>query len=126
MPISQTTTSVSSSIRVRSPYRFGCCTLGRRMCAVSRVRRDALAELVVGALHFRVVAVDVLPGETEEQFQHTLDLLAELRFDVVHVAMFSPRPGTPAGDQMADLLTPEEKKERLYRVERLQEQDVAR
>ncbi|HEY8884026.1 MAG TPA: tRNA (N6-isopentenyl adenosine(37)-C2)-methylthiotransferase MiaB [Chloroflexota bacterium] len=71
------------------------------------------------------IATDIIvgfPGETEEQFQHTLDLLAELRFDVVHVAMFSPRPGTPAGDQMADLLTPEEKKERLYRVERLQEQ----
>jgi len=34
------------------------------------------------------------PGETEAQFQHTLDMLDELRFDVVHVAMYSPRPAT--------------------------------
>ncbi|HEX6122947.1 MAG TPA: MiaB/RimO family radical SAM methylthiotransferase, partial [Ktedonobacterales bacterium] len=33
-------------------------------------------------------------GETDEEFQHTLDLLEEIRFDVVHVAMYSPRPGT--------------------------------
>lgn len=71
------------------------------------------------------IATDIIvgfPGETEEQFQRTLDLMAELRFDVVHVAMYSPRPGTLAGDQMPDLLSQAEKKERLYRVEALQEQ----
>jgi len=35
-------------------------------------------------------------GETEEEFQHTLDLLNEIRFDVVHVAAYSVRPGTVA------------------------------
>ncbi len=43
------------------------------------------------------IATDIIvgfPGETEEQFQHTLDLLVELKFDVVHVAMFSPRQST--------------------------------
>jgi tRNA-2-methylthio-N6-dimethylallyladenosine synthase len=70
------------------------------------------------------IATDIIvgfPGETEEQFQHTLDLMAEIRFDVVHVAMFSPRPGTPAGDAMVDALTPADKKDRLHRVEALQE-----
>jgi tRNA-2-methylthio-N6-dimethylallyladenosine synthase len=47
--------------------------------------------------------------------------MEEIRFDVVHVAMFSPRPGTIAGDKMPDLLTWAEKKDRLHRVEALQE-----
>ena len=38
----------------------------------------------------RPILLSGFPGETEEQFQHTLDLMEELRFDVVHVAMFSP------------------------------------
>jgi tRNA-2-methylthio-N6-dimethylallyladenosine synthase len=70
------------------------------------------------------IATDIIvgfPGETEEQFQRTLDVMAEIRFDVVHVAMFSPRPGTVAGDQLPDLLTWDEKKARLHRVEELQE-----
>jgi tRNA-2-methylthio-N6-dimethylallyladenosine synthase len=59
-------------------------------------------------------------GETEEQFQHTLDLLAEIRFDVVHVAAYSPRPGTLA-NKWADDVSLEEKKRRLHAVEQLQE-----
>src|SRR5262252_874847 len=42
------------------------------------------------------------PGETEAHFQHTLDMLDELRFDVVHVAMYSPRPGTVSATEMVD------------------------
>lgn len=70
------------------------------------------------------IATDIIvgfAGETEEQFQHTLDLMEEIRFDVVHVAMYSPRPGTLAGDSMPDPLTWAEKKERLHRVEEIQE-----
>jgi tRNA-2-methylthio-N6-dimethylallyladenosine synthase len=70
------------------------------------------------------IATDIIvgfPGETEGQFQRTLDVMEEIRFDVVHVAMFSPRPGTVAGDQMADLLTWDEKRDRLHRVEAVQE-----
>ncbi|HVB96651.1 MAG TPA: tRNA (N6-isopentenyl adenosine(37)-C2)-methylthiotransferase MiaB [Chloroflexota bacterium] len=70
------------------------------------------------------IATDIIvgfPGETEDQFRHTLDLMEELRFDVVHVAMYSPRPGTVAGDRMPDLLSQAEKKDRLHRVEEIQE-----
>jgi tRNA-2-methylthio-N6-dimethylallyladenosine synthase len=61
------------------------------------------------------------PGETEEQFGQTVDLLSELRFDAVHVAAYSPRPGTYAAENLADDVPPEEKKRRLDRIERLQE-----
>ncbi|MGQ9677602.1 MAG: tRNA (N6-isopentenyl adenosine(37)-C2)-methylthiotransferase MiaB [Chloroflexota bacterium] len=64
------------------------------------------------------------PGETREQFQHTYDLLAEIGFDVVHAAMYSPRPGTRAAS-LPDDVPPEEKKRRLVAIEQLQESIVA-
>jgi tRNA-2-methylthio-N6-dimethylallyladenosine synthase len=59
-------------------------------------------------------------GETEEQFQHTLDLLEEVRFDIVHVAAYSPRPGT-LSFKWEDDVPLEEKKRRLHAVEQVQE-----
>ncbi len=59
-------------------------------------------------------------GETAEEFQHTLELLAEIRFDVVHVEAYSPRPGTLA-DKWEDDVPLAEKKRRLHLVEELQE-----
>lgn len=58
-------------------------------------------------------------GETEEEFQRTLDLLQEIRFDVVHVAAYSPRPGTIAARWEDDIPLPE-KKRRLHAVEQVQ------
>jgi tRNA-2-methylthio-N6-dimethylallyladenosine synthase len=60
------------------------------------------------------------PGETPQQFENTRRLLAEVAFDVVHVAMYSPRPGTYAARHMADDVPRAEKKERLRRIEELQ------
>jgi tRNA-2-methylthio-N6-dimethylallyladenosine synthase len=59
-------------------------------------------------------------GETEGEFQHTLDLLEEIRFDVVHVAMYSPRPGT-LSFKWEDDVPHEVKKARLHAVEQVQE-----
>jgi tRNA-2-methylthio-N6-dimethylallyladenosine synthase len=64
-------------------------------------------------------------GETEEQFRRTLDLLREVRFDKVHVAPYSPRPGTIASRKMEDDVPPEEKRRRVQEVERLQERIAA-
>ncbi len=58
-------------------------------------------------------------GETEEEFQHTLDLLEEIRFDVVHVAAYSPRPVTVAA-RWEDDIPLAEKKRRLHAVEEVQ------
>ncbi|MBE3560341.1 MAG: MiaB/RimO family radical SAM methylthiotransferase [Ktedonobacteraceae bacterium] len=58
-------------------------------------------------------------GETETEFQHTLDLLEKIRFDVVHVARYSVRPGTVAA-RWEDDVPLEEKKRRLHAVEELQ------
>jgi tRNA-2-methylthio-N6-dimethylallyladenosine synthase len=58
-------------------------------------------------------------GETEKEFQHTLDLLEEIRFDVVHVAAYSVRPGTVAA-RWEDNVPLVEKKRRLHAVEAVQ------
>src|SRR5438067_6720453 len=68
------------------------------------------------------LSTDVIVGfcaETEQELQHTLDLLEEIRFDVVHVAAYSPRPGTVAARWEVDIPLPE-KKRRLHAVEELQ------
>ena len=62
------------------------------------------------------------PGETEEQFQQTLDLLSELRLDKVHCAAYSTRPGTIASRTMDDAIPEDEKTSRRQRVDRLQEE----
>lgn len=58
-------------------------------------------------------------GETEEEFGHTLDLIEKVRFDVVHVAAYSVRPGTVAA-RWEDDVPLAEKKRRLHAVEELQ------
>jgi tRNA-2-methylthio-N6-dimethylallyladenosine synthase len=60
------------------------------------------------------------PGETEEQFEHSLSLVQEMRFDVVHVAAYSPRLGTIAWREYQDNIPVEVKKERLNKIEELQ------
>jgi len=60
------------------------------------------------------------PGETEEQFEHSLSLVKEMGFDVVHVAAYSPRPGTIAWREYQDNIPAEVKKERLHKIEELQ------
>lgn len=52
------------------------------------------------------------PGETEAQFQGTVDLLAELKLDKVHLARYSPRPNTLSDRTMPDDVPEEEKKRR--------------
>jgi tRNA-2-methylthio-N6-dimethylallyladenosine synthase len=60
------------------------------------------------------------PGETEGQFEHSLSVLKEIKFDVVHVAAYSPRPGTIAWREYQDDIPSNVKKERLHKIEELQ------
>ncbi len=64
------------------------------------------------------------PGETEEQFQRTVDLLEELQFDKVHVAAYSTRTGTIASRKMPDDVSQSEKERRLQEVEQIQERTL--
>lgn len=70
------------------------------------------------------VATDIIvgfPGEDEEHFQATCALVAEARFDVVHIAPYSVRPGTPAA-RLEDSVPQPEKERRRRLIEGMQEQ----
>jgi tRNA-2-methylthio-N6-dimethylallyladenosine synthase len=60
------------------------------------------------------------PGETDAQFKRTYELLAELEFDKVHIARYSPRPSTVSARRMKDDVPEAEKKERFHQLESLQ------
>jgi tRNA-2-methylthio-N6-dimethylallyladenosine synthase len=69
------------------------------------------------------LATDVIvgfPGETDEQFQRTYQVIEEVRFDVVHIARYSMRPGTVAARRMEDDVSEEEKMRRFRALETLQ------
>jgi tRNA-2-methylthio-N6-dimethylallyladenosine synthase len=66
------------------------------------------------------------PGESEEAFMNTRRLLEEMEFDVVHLAMYSPRPGTFAADKMQDDVPSDEKLRRLNDLLALQRGIAAR
>jgi tRNA-2-methylthio-N6-dimethylallyladenosine synthase len=82
-----------------------------------------LVQRIRAAMPEVAVTTDLIvgfPGETEEHFDASYRLIAELAFDVVHVAAFSPRPGTRAA-ALVDDVPLAEKKRRLQAIEKLQE-----
>ena len=96
--------------RMRRGYTYG---LYRDLVGRMRDRIPTLSlqtDIIVG-----------FPGETEDQFQNTLKALAEIKFDVVHIAAYSTRTGTPAAIY-EDQLPLEEKKRRVHEVEALQKE----
>ena len=69
------------------------------------------------------ISTDVIvgfPGETHEQFMETYRLMEDIRFDKVHMAAYSPRPGTFAIRKLPDSVSLEEKQHRLKALESLQ------
>lgn len=69
------------------------------------------------------VATDIIvgfPGETDEQFMQTYDMLEQTACDKVHLAMYSPRPGTLSA-RWDDDIPHEEKFRRHQALEKLQE-----
>ena len=70
-----------------------------------------------------VLTSDVIvgfPGETTEEFEDTLKVLEEVRFDALFTFIFSPRPGTPAAE-MDDPMPREEKLANFNRLTALQD-----
>ena len=67
------------------------------------------------------VTTDIIvgfPGETDEDFLDTLDLVEKAKFEGAFTFVYSPREGTPAA-KFEDNLDPQVKKERLYKLNEL-------
>jgi len=114
---------------IEAPIQSGDDEILRRMrrgYTVDDYRRlvARIRELIPGVS----IATDIIvgfPGETEAQFQHTYDLLAELRLDKAHIARYSPRPQTVATRRFEDNLPREEKERRRRALDDLQGEILA-
>ncbi len=84
------------------PVQSGSDAVLRRMKrAYSRrtyLEKVAMARELIPGLALTTDIIVGFPGETEEHFEDTLALAAEVRYDSAYMFQFSPRPGTPAMD----------------------------
>ena len=86
----------------------------QRYLARLEAARDAIPDLAV--------TTDLIvgfPGETDEDFERTLEVVDEASYDAAYTFVFSPRPGTAAAEMVDDFVPPEVVKERFARLETL-------
>ena len=95
--------------------------MGRNYTAEQFRRLVEQARSVIPGVALSTDIIVGFPGETEDQFQRTVDLLREIRFNTVHVAPYSPRTGTIASERFKDNVPMAEKKRRREIIEELQE-----
>ena len=99
------------------PVQSGDDTVLKRMARGYQMRHyRAIVEHARRLMPDIGLVTDVIvgfPGESERAFMNTRALLEEMEFEVVHLAMYSPRPGTYAADKMVDDVPQEEKLRRL-------------
>ncbi|MDA0799264.1 MAG: tRNA (N6-isopentenyl adenosine(37)-C2)-methylthiotransferase MiaB [Chloroflexi bacterium] len=110
---------------VNLPYQAGNDEVLERM---RRGYTNAQYREIVGRVREAIPGVAMVtdlivgfPGETEEQFEDSLTMVRDIRFDKVHVAAYSMRPNTFATRKMDDDVPLEEKKRRLKAIEQAQE-----
>lgn len=90
-----------------------------------RYTREMYLDLVKMAREYMpdiVITSDVIvgfPGETDEEFEDTLSLIEEVKFDALFTFIYSKRTGTPAAE-MPDPFTREQKQARFERLVALQ------
>jgi tRNA-2-methylthio-N6-dimethylallyladenosine synthase len=111
------------------PVQSGDDTILKRMARGYQTRHyRAIVEKARNLMPDIGLVTDVIvgfPGESEAAFLNTRALLEEIQFDVVHLAMYSPRPGTFAAGRMPDDVTNEEKLRRLNDLLALQRRIAA-
>ncbi len=103
----------SGSDRILALMRRGY-TQARYLQKIGQLRR------MVSDIALSTDLIVGFPGETEEDFRQTLDLVRQVEFDQIYAFTFSSRPGTPAAD-LPDALPNDTKQERLARLFSLQE-----
>ena len=92
--------------------------MGRRYTKESYIE---LYKKIKKEIPYSSITTDIIvgfPNETEEDFQNTLDVVNECKFDGAFTFIFSPRVGTPAA-KMTDNISLEEKNNRLYKLNEL-------
>jgi tRNA-2-methylthio-N6-dimethylallyladenosine synthase len=94
--------------------------MGRQYTVASYLGLVARLRAAVPGISLTTDVIVGFCGETEAQFERTLDVLREVRYDQVFAAAFSPRPGTPAA-RLPDDVPAAEKRRRLNELLGVQE-----
>ena len=94
--------------------------MGRQYTVASYLELVAQLRAAVPGISLTTDVIVGFCGETEEQFERTLELLRAVRYETVFAAAFSPRPGTPAA-RLTDDVPAAEKKRRLNALLEVQE-----
>lgn len=106
------------------PVQAGSNRVLRAMHRSYRIERYLeLVDRVRRAIPHASITTDIIvgfPGETEADFQETLDVVRRVRFDSAYTFIYSPRPGTPAAS-FPDQVPEPVKRERLQRLMGLQD-----
>jgi len=105
------------------PLQSGSDRVLRSMRRSYRRRRYlALVERTRELLPDAALTTDIIvgfPGETEEDFQATLEVVAQVGFDQAFTFQYSPRPGTPAAEREDEFISAEVMGQRYKRLEDL-------
>jgi len=80
------------------------------------LERLAAARAAIDGLAVTTDIIVGFPGETEEDFEQTLEVVAAADYDAAYTFVFSPRPGTEAATMTADFVDPYVIKERMTRL----------
>ena len=101
------------------PFQSGSSRVLRAMNRhYDREQYLALIDYAKSVMPDLVLTSDVIvgfPGESEEEFEETLSLIEQVRYDALFTFIFSPRAGTPAAS-MEDPTTKEEKNRRFDKL----------
>src|SRR5690625_4704386 len=114
---------------IHLPVQTGSNEILRRMNRkYTRESYLKLVEKIKKAIPDVSLTTDIIvgfPNETDEQFEETMSLVKEVGFESAYTFIYSPREGTPAAVQK-DEIPMEVKKERLYRLNELINEQSAR
>ncbi len=78
----------------------------RGYTATRYLERLAAARAAVPDLAVTTDLIVGFPGETDDDFERTLEVVAEAEYDSAYTFLFSPRPGTEAGELPAERFVP--------------------
>jgi tRNA-2-methylthio-N6-dimethylallyladenosine synthase len=105
--------------QLHMPLQSGSDEVLRRMQrSYRRERYLGIIDRVRDAMPDAAITTDIIvgfPGETDADFEQTLELVAEARFAGAYTFQYSKRPGTPAAD-LPDQVPPEVVRERYDRL----------
>ena len=81
---------------------------------------DEIRVILGGDVTLTTDVIVGFPGENEAQFDNTIDIVERVRFDKVHSAAYSERPGTVASRKLPDTVSQAEKKRRHNHLDAVQ------